>query len=35
LGEDEVEKKVIGVKTMATGEQDTIAWDSLAAYLKQ
>jgi histidyl-tRNA synthetase len=35
LGENEVENQVIGVKTMATGEQETVAWESLAAYLKQ
>ncbi|MDF1589199.1 MAG: histidine--tRNA ligase [Gammaproteobacteria bacterium] len=35
LGEDEITKQVIGVKTMATGEQETIAWDALAKYLQQ
>ncbi|MBE0439941.1 MAG: histidine--tRNA ligase [Gammaproteobacteria bacterium] len=35
LGEDEITKQVIGVKTMATGEQETIAWDALADYLQQ
>ncbi len=33
LGEDEVDKEVIGVKNMATGEQTTIAWNQLADYL--
>jgi histidyl-tRNA synthetase len=35
LGEDEIAKQVVGVKTMATGEQDTIAWNTLADYLQQ
>lgn len=35
LGDDEVEQKVVGVKTMATGEQETIAWNALADYLQQ
>jgi histidyl-tRNA synthetase len=35
LGEDEIAKQVIGVKAMATGEQDTIAWNALAEYLQQ
>jgi histidyl-tRNA synthetase len=35
LGEDEIAKQVIGVKAMATGEQDTIAWNALADYLQQ
>lgn len=35
LGDDEISQQVIGVKTMATGEQETIAWDALANYLKQ
>jgi histidyl-tRNA synthetase len=34
LGEDEISQQVIGVKTMATGEQETIAWDALANYLQ-
>jgi len=34
LGEDEVNKQVIGVKTMATGEQETISWNELASYLQ-
>jgi histidyl-tRNA synthetase len=33
LGDDEVAQKVIGVKTMATGQQETISWDALATYL--
>jgi len=35
LGDDEINQHVIGVKTMATGEQETIPWDALADYLKQ
>ncbi len=35
LGDDEIDQHVVGVKTMATGEQETIAWDALANYLKQ
>ena len=35
LGEDEMTQGVVGVKTMATGEQETIAWDRLADYLAQ
>jgi histidyl-tRNA synthetase len=35
LGDDEVNNRVVGVKTMATGEQESVAWDSLATYLKQ
>lgn len=34
LGDDEIEQKVVGVKNMATGEQETIAWDALADYLQ-
>ena len=34
LGEDEISQQVIGVKTMATGEQQTVAWDALANYLQ-
>ena len=33
IGEDEVDKEMVGVKTMATGEQITIAWNQLADYL--
>jgi histidyl-tRNA synthetase len=33
LGEEEVKNQVIGIKTMATGEQETIAWDQLKDYL--
>jgi histidyl-tRNA synthetase len=33
LGDDEVANKVVGVKTMATGEQETISWDALPNYL--
>ena len=35
LGDDEVAQKVIGVKTMETGEQETITWDALATYLSR
>jgi len=35
LGDDEVAKKVIGVKTMETGEQETISWEALTTYLTQ
>jgi len=35
LGDDEIAQQVIGVKTMATGEQETIAWQDLNAYLAQ
>jgi len=33
LGDDELAQQVVGVKTMATGEQETVAWDALANYL--
>jgi len=35
LGDDEVSQKVIGVKTMETGEQETISWEALTTYLIQ
>ena len=35
LGDDEIRQKVVGVKTMETGEQETIAWNALADYLQQ
>jgi histidyl-tRNA synthetase len=35
LGDDEVAQKVIGVKTMETGEQETISWEALTTYLIQ
>ncbi len=35
LGDDEIDQQVVGVKTMATGEQETVPWDALANYLKQ
>jgi histidyl-tRNA synthetase len=35
LGEEEVSHRCIGVKTMATGEQQTISWDELPAFLSQ
>ena len=34
LGDDEIDQQVVGVKTMATGEQEMIAWDALVNYLK-
>ena len=34
LGEDEVKQNVVGVKEMATGEQETVCWDELITYLK-
>lgn len=35
LGEEEVAKQVVGVKTMATGDQETVDWQTLADYLSQ
>ena len=35
LGESEVAQQQIGVKTMATGEQQTLSWQALADFLKQ
>jgi histidyl-tRNA synthetase len=35
LGDDEITQKVVGVKTMATGDQETIAWNAIANYLQQ
>jgi histidyl-tRNA synthetase len=35
LGDDEISQKVVGVKTMATGDQETISWDELVDYFKQ
>lgn len=34
LGDDEIDNQVVGVKTMATGEQETVPWDALANYLQ-
>ncbi len=34
LGDDEIDQQVVGVKTMATGEQETVAWNELVQYLK-
>ena len=34
LADDEISQQVIGVKTMATGEQETVSWDALANYLQ-
>lgn len=33
LGEEEMAQQTIGVKTMATGEQQTLAWSELANFL--
>lgn len=33
LGEEEVSQQLIGVKTMATGEQETVSWNELPQYL--
>jgi len=35
LGDDEINQKVVGVKTMATGEQETISWNAITDYLQQ
>ena len=35
LGEEEVANRQIGVKTMSTGEQQTLSWDELASFLNQ
>jgi histidyl-tRNA synthetase len=35
LGESEVAEQQIGVKTMATGEQQTLSWYALADFIKQ
>lgn len=35
LGEEETNNETVGVKTMATGEQETVSWYDLAAYLGQ
>ncbi len=35
LGDDEINQQVVGVKIMATGEQETIAWNAIADYLQQ
>lgn len=35
LGEEEINNETVGVKTMATGEQETVSWNDLAAYLAQ
>ncbi len=35
LGETEVAQQQIGVKTMATGEQQTLSWQALTEFLKQ
>jgi histidyl-tRNA synthetase len=34
LGDDEISQQVVGVKTMATGQQETVAWDALVNYLQ-
>ena len=35
LGDDEIKQEVVGVKTMETGKQETIAWNAIADYLQQ
>ncbi|MTI64468.1 histidine--tRNA ligase [Methylophaga sp.] len=35
LGEEEINNETVGVKTMATGEQETVSWYDLATYLSQ
>jgi len=35
LGEEEINNETVGVKTMATGEQETVSWNDLAAFLSQ
>lgn len=35
LGEEEINNETVGVKTMATGEQETVSWYDLASYLAQ
>jgi histidyl-tRNA synthetase len=35
LGDEEIAEKVVGVKTMETGEQETISWEALTTYLTQ
>ena len=35
LGEEEINNETVGVKTMATGVQETVNWYDLAAYLSQ
>lgn len=35
LGDDEVVQQVVGVKTMTTGEQETVSWTDLADFLTQ
>jgi histidyl-tRNA synthetase len=34
LGEEEVAKQLVGIKTMSTGEQQMVPWDSIVDYLK-
>jgi len=34
LGDDEVSQQMVSVKTMATGEQESVAWGELAHYLE-
>jgi histidyl-tRNA synthetase len=35
LGDDEVSSQTIGIKTMETGEQQTIKWTDLPSFLSQ
>jgi histidyl-tRNA synthetase len=34
LGEEEVAKQLVGIKTMSTGEQQMVPWDSIVDYLR-
>jgi histidyl-tRNA synthetase len=35
LGDEEAANKQVGVKTMSTGEQQTLTWDELVSLLNQ
>jgi histidyl-tRNA synthetase len=34
LGDDEISQRHVGIKNMETGEQQTVAWDNVAKYIK-
>ena len=34
LGDDEISQRHVGIKNMATGEQQTVAWNDVAKYIK-
>lgn len=34
LGDDEISQRRVGIKNMATGEQQTVAWDDVATHIK-